>query len=41
MRELEDDVLQPLDEEGRRELHKLLRRLATHFDPDRFPAERT
>jgi MarR family transcriptional regulator, lower aerobic nicotinate degradation pathway regulator len=39
MKRLEDDVLEPLDVESRRELHSLLRRLATSFDPGRFPPE--
>lgn len=37
MKQLEDEFLEPLDEEGRRALHSLLRRLASHYDAERFP----
>jgi DNA-binding MarR family transcriptional regulator len=37
MKRVEDDFLEPLDDESRRTLHGLLRRLASHYDAERFP----
>jgi DNA-binding MarR family transcriptional regulator len=37
MKALEEDFLEPLEDESRRALHALLRRLASHYDAERFP----
>jgi DNA-binding MarR family transcriptional regulator len=37
VRGLEQEFLEPLDEESRETLHVLLHRLATHHDADRYP----
>jgi DNA-binding MarR family transcriptional regulator len=37
MKGLENEFLAPLDDESRQTLHSLLRRLASHYDAERFP----
>jgi DNA-binding MarR family transcriptional regulator len=39
VKRIEEDLLAPLDERDRQTLHALLRRLASHYDAERFPAD--